>query len=73
MILIYETIIYRPNAQLNRIIEKGYSIYEVIKSQYKQQVVVENPLSPVEAAAKIMEESANSTAAPTKTEHNMFK
>jgi predicted nuclease with TOPRIM domain len=69
---ITESKIEKLNAQLNKIIEKGYSIDEVIKNLEDLPPVVEEPKSTLEPEAEVVDKSTSATATATETQHNMF-
>lgn len=69
---INEDKIDKLNAQFKQIIEKGYSIDEVIKTLEELPPVVAEPKSTVDTAAEIVEESKPATTNSTENQHNMF-
>lgn len=60
------------HAQLKQIIEKGYSVDEVIKTLEELPPVVAEPKSTVDTAAKVVEEPKPATTQTTEAEYNMF-
>lgn len=61
------------NAQLKQIIEKGYSIDEVIKTLEELPPVVEKSKPIVDIAAEVVDKPKTTTATGTETQYNMFK
>jgi len=70
---ITEAKIEKLHAQLNEIIQKGYSVDEVIKNLEDLPPVMAEPKSSVETQAEVMDKPATYTATAAKTEYNMFK
>lgn len=60
------------SAQLKQIIEKGYSVDEVIKTLEELPPVVAEPKSTVDTAAEVVEEPKPATTQTTETQYNMF-
>ena len=60
------------HAQLKQIIEKGYSVDEVIKTLEELPPVVAEPKSTVDTATKVVEEPKPATTQTTETQYNMF-
>jgi hypothetical protein len=70
---INEDKIDKLNAKFNKIIEKGYSIDEVIKTLEELPPVVEKSQPIMDTAAEVVDKPATTTAQSAEAEHNMFK
>jgi len=70
---INEAKVEKLHAQLNEIIQKGYSVDELIKNLEDLPPVVEKSEPIVDIAAEVVDKSTSSTANNTEAQHNMFK